>query len=312
MGLKKCAVIGAGGVGATIAFTLGESGLFNDIVIIDIDHRKAEGEALDISHGIQFLNTVDVYAGEYKDLADAELVIITAGANQLPGETRIDLVGKNARIMKSIVENIVKYNKDCILLVVSNPADVLTMYAAELSGFPKERVFGSGTVLDTSRLRYLLSEKFNIDSRNIHAFIIGEHGDSSLAVWSNADIAGVPIREYCQKFKNDACINLNSIYEEVRDSAYHIIERKGSTYYGIAVAVKRIAQAIVRDEHSILPVSSFFNGEYGITDACLGMPSVVCRKGVINMIELSLDEEEKNKLIESANTLKKVYASIEK
>ena len=311
MSLKKCAVIGAGGVGATIAFTLGQSGLFNDIVIIDIDHKKAEGEALDIAHGIQFLNTVDIYAGEYKDLSDAELVIITAGANQLPGETRIDLVGKNAKIMKSIVQSITQYNKDCILLVVSNPADILTMYAAEISGFPKERVIGSGTVLDTSRLRYLLSKEFEIDSRNIHGFIIGEHGDTSLAVWSNADVAGVPIKEYCQRMHKGS-INLQSIYENVRDSAYHIIDRKGSTYYGIAIAVKRIAEAIVKDEHSILPVSSFFNGQYGITDACLGMPSVICRKGILNMVELSLDEEEKQKLINSADMLKKVYATIEK
>ena len=312
MNIQKCAIIGAGGVGSTTAFTLVQSGLFNEIVIIDVNKNKSEGEALDIAHGIQFTNPVNIYSGDYKDLADAYLIIVTAGANQMPGETRIDLINKNASIFKKIIPSITKYNKDCILLIVSNPVDILTMLALELSGFPKERVLGSGTVLDTSRLRYLLSKKLEVDSKNIHAFIIGEHGDSELAVWSNADIAGIHIEEYCKNIFDSCNINLEEILNEVRNSAYQIIEKKGSTFYGVAMAVKRIAQAIIRDEYSILPVSHFLNGEYGINDVCLGIPAVICRKGVKKIIPITLNEREKTYLNESANKLKEAYKSIKK
>ena len=312
MNIQKCAIIGAGGVGSTTAFTLVQSGLFNEIVIIDINKNKAEGDALDIAHGIQFTNPVSIYSGDYKDLADAYLVIVTAGANQMPGETRIDLINKNSSIFKKIIPSITEYNKDCILLIVSNPVDILTMLALELSGFPKERVLGSGTVLDTSRLRYLLSKKLEVDSKNIHAFIIGEHGDSELAVWSNADIAGVHIEEYCKNIFDSCDINLEEILNEVRNSAYQIIEKKGSTFYGVAMAVKRIAQAIIRDEYSILPVSHFLNGEYGIKNVCLGIPSLICREGVKKIIPINLNEKEKTYLTESANKLKSAYESIKK
>ena len=312
MNIQKCAIIGAGGVGSTTAFTLVQSGLFNEIVIIDVNKNKAEGEALDIAHGIQFTNPVNIYSGDYKDLADAYLVIVTAGANQMPGETRIDLINKNASIFKKIIPSITEYNKDCILLIVSNPVDILTMLALELSGFPKERVLGSGTVLDTSRLRYLLSKKLEVDSKNIHAFIIGEHGDSELAVWSNADIAGVHIEDYCKNISDSCDINLEETLNEVRGSAYNIIEKKGSTFYGVAMAVKRIAQAIIRDEYSILPVSHFLNGEYGIKNVCLGIPSLICREGVKKIIPINLNEKEKTYLTESANTLKEAYKSIKK
>ena len=312
MNIQKCAIIGAGGVGSTTAFTLVQSGLFNEIVIIDVNKNKSEGEALDIAHGIQFTNPVNIYSGDYKDLADVYLVIVTAGANQMPGETRIDLINKNASIFKKIIPSITKYNKDCILLIVSNPVDILTMLALELSGFPKERVLGSGTVLDTSRLRYLLSKKLEVDSKNIHAFIIGEHGDSELAVWSNADIAGIHIEDYCKNIFDSCDINLEEILNEVRGSAYNIIEKKGSTFYGVAMAVKRIAQAIIRDEYSILPVSHFLNGEYGINDVCLGIPSLICREGVKKIIPITLNEREKTYLNESANKLKEAYESIKK
>lgn len=312
MNIQKCAIIGAGGVGATTAFTLVQSGLFNEIVIIDVNKNKAEGEALDIAHGIQFTNPVNIYSGDYKDLQDAYLVIVTAGANQMPGETRIDLINKNASIFKKIIPSITEYNKDCILLIVSNPVDILTMLALELSGFPKERVLGSGTVLDTSRLRYLLSKKLEVDSKNIHAFIIGEHGDSELAVWSNADIAGIHIEDYCKNIFDSCDIDLEEILDEVRNSAYHIIEKKGATFYGVAMAVKRIAQAIIRDEYSILPVSHFLNGEYGIKDVCLGIPSLICREGVKKIIPITLNEREKVYLNESANKLKSAYKSIKK
>ena len=307
MNRQKCAIIGCGAVGATIAFQLVNSGLFNEIVLLDVNKKKAEGEAMDIAHGIPFVQPVDIYAGEYSDLKDAYLVIITAGANQAPGETRIDLIHKNAKIFKSIIPEITKYNQECILLVVANPVDILTSIALKLSGFPAERVIGSGTVLDTARLKYKMGEQMGIDTRNVHAFIIGEHGDSELAVWSSANVAGIPIEEYCAKGGN--CGNFESrdvIYEEVKNSAYEIIERKGATYYGIAVAVERIVQAIVRDEHSVLTVSSLMHGQYGIEGICLGMPVIVGERGVERMMEIPLNEEEQKKLQDSAQTLLKV------
>jgi len=311
MNISKCAVIGCGGVGATSAYTLIEAGLFNEIVLIDANHMKAEGEALDISHGIPFTVPSKIYAGDYSDLHDAYLVIIAAGANQLPGETRLDISEKNAKIFRQIIPEIVKYNKDCILLVVTNPVDVLTSLTLQLSGFPKERVIGSGTVLDTARLKYLLGERFNIDPRNIHAWIIGEHGDTELATWSSATIAGLPLEDYCKQHgctKESLC--LDAIYEEVRDSAYHIIERKGSTFYAIAMSVRRIAQALVRDEHSIMTICSNAEGYYGLDDICIGLPTIVSREGVQGIVEIPLSDDEMAKLHHSADALRKVYDSI--
>ena len=307
MNIQKCAVIGCGAVGSTIAFQLVNGGLFNEIVLLDVNKKKAEGEAMDISHGIPFVQPVDIYAGDYSDLKDAYLVIVTAGANQAPGETRIDLIHKNARIFESIIPQITKYNKECILLIVANPVDVLTSLALKLSGFPPERVIGSGTVLDTARFKYKLGEQMGIDTRNVHAFIIGEHGDSELAVWSSANVSGIPLDEYCAKGGNCKGIeDREKIYEEVKNSAYEIIERKGATYYAIGVAVERIAQALVRDEHSVLTVSSLMTGQYGIEGVCLGMPVVIGENGVEKMIELPLNEEEERKLKESAETLARV------
>ena len=308
MNRQKCAIIGCGAVGATTAFQLVNSGLFNEIVLIDVNKKKAEGEAMDISHGIPFVQPVDIYAGDYSDLEDAYLVIITAGASQAPGETRIDLIHKNAKIFKSIVPEITKYNKDCILLVVANPVDILTSVALKLSGFPAERVLGSGTVLDTARLKYKIGEEMGVDTRNVHAYIIGEHGDSELAVWSSANIAGIPIAEYCEN--GGSLENRDLMYEEVKNSAYEIIERKGATYYAIAVAVERIAQAIVRDEQSVLTVSSLMKGQYGIEGICLGMPAIVGERGVEGLIEIPLNEEEKRKLKQSAETLASVLAEV--
>lgn len=311
MNRQKCAVIGCGAVGATTAFQLANGGMFNEIVLLDVNKKKAEGEAMDISHGIPFVQPVDIYAGDYSDLKDAYLVIVTAGASQAPGETRIDLIHKNAKIFQSIIPQITKYNKECILLIVANPVDILTSIALKLSGFPPERVIGSGTVLDTARLKYQMGVQMGIDARNVHAFIIGEHGDSELAVWSSANVAGIPIDEYCGR--GGDCHDLDNredIYEEVKNSAYEIIERKGATYYAIAVAVERIAQAIVRDEHSILTVSSLIKGQYGIEGVCLGMPAIVGEKGVERLIEIPLNEEEQKKLKESADTLASVLAEV--
>lgn len=311
MNIQKCGIIGCGSVGATIAFQLVNSGMFNEIVLIDVNHKKAEGEAMDIAHSIPFVQPVEIYAGEYQDLEDAYLVIVTAGANQVAGETRMDLVHKNTKIFGSIIPQIVEYNKECILLIVANPVDILTSVALKLSKFPPERVIGSGTVLDTARLKYLLSKQMGMDTRNVHAFIIGEHGDSELAVWSGANVAGIPIDEYCPYCGQcKEAENRQKIYEEVKNSAYEIIERKGATYYAIAVAVERIAQALVRDEHSVFTVSSLLNGQYGLEGVCLGLPAVIGVDGVKQVLEIPLNEKEEEQLKQSAEKLKEVLNTI--
>ena len=312
MNLQKCAVIGCGAVGATTAYTLLGSGLFSELVLLDIDQKKAEGEAMDIAHGVPFVRPVNVYAGDYPDLADAGLVIITAGAAQSPGETRIDLVRKNVKIFRSIVPQIVRCNRDAILLVVANPVDILTYVTLKLSGFPASRVIGSGTVLDTARFKYLLGEHLEVDPRNIHAFIIGEHGDTELPVWSSANGSGIDLADFCKVCGKCADMaGLHGIYEEVKNSAYRIIERKGATNYAIAKAVRRIAEAIVRDENSVLPVSGLADGHYGLHDLCLGLPAIVGREGIKQILDFPLDEAEHRALEASAAALSDVLAEIE-
>ena len=263
----KAAVIGCGFVGASIAFALMQKRLFSELVLIDSNVEKAEGEAMDLSDGLPYAGTMDIHAGSYEDLSDCDLAIITAGANQKPGETRLDLIDKNVAILKSIIPEITKSDFKGILMIVSNPVDVLTYAAYKISGYPAERVIGSGTVLDTARLKQLLSEHLEVDSRSVHAVIIGEHGDSELAVWSGANVSGIDLNHFCElrgHYDHERAMRL--IYESVRDSAYEIIKRKGATYYGIAMAVSRIAESIMKDEHSVLPVSVVLNGEYGISD----------------------------------------------
>jgi len=312
MNIQKCAIIGCGGVGATTAFTLVESGLLNELVLIDIDRKKAEGEAMDIGHGVPFTSPVNIYAGDYSDLEDAYLVIITAGANQAPGETRTDIAEKNAKVFRQIIPSITKYNQECILLIVTNPVDVLTRFTLELSGFPSERVIGSGTVLDTARLKYLLGNQLSIDSRNVHAFMIGEHGDSELAAWSGARVASLPIEEYCRQHEcSKENLKLQEIYENVRDSAYQVIERKGSTYYAVAMALRRIAEALVRDERSILTVSHLPNKRYGLPDVCIGLPAIVGREGIADRIEIALSDEERKQLQDSAEKLNEIFRKMQ-
>ena len=287
--IQKAAVIGCGLVGSTIAYTLMQKGTFSELVLIDAVQAKEEGEAMDISHGLPFAHSMDITAGRYEDIADAAVVIITAGANQKPGETRLDLVQKNSRIMKSIVDEIKRVKCEGILLIVSNPVDILTQVALEESGFPKERVIGSGTVLDTARLKYLISQKLDVDSRNVHAFIAGEHGDSELAVWSCANIYGIGLRDFARlRGFDDFSAEMDEIYHAVRDSAYEIIERKGATYYGIGMAAARIAEAIVRDSHTVVPVSVSLNGEYGLSGLCLSIPTIIGNKGAEQVLEINL------------------------
>lgn len=313
LNLQKCGIIGCGAVGATAAHTLLGSGLFNEMVLIDINHKKAEGEAMDIGHGVPFVKPVNIYAGDYKDLADAYLVIVTAGANQMPGETRIDLAEKNTRIFCQIIPEIVNYNKDCILLIVSNPVDILTQVTLEISGFEPGRVIGSGTVLDTGRFKYLLGEHLGVDSRNVHALIIGEHGDSEVAVFSSANISGVDLDEFCETCGQ--CINhafMEQIYEDVKNSAYAIIERKGATFFAISRAILRIAQALIRDENAVLTVSSKVDGHYGLHDICLGLPSIIGREGVKHIIDTPLNPLEMKRLTDSAEKLLNVMKKLKK
>ena len=308
--IRKAAIIGCGFVGASSAFSLVHKGLFSELVLIDANHAKAEGEAMDLSHGRPFTSPMKIYAGSYDDISDCSLIIITAGANQKPGETRLDLVHKNVAIFKSIIPEITKRNFEGILLIVANPVDILTYAALKISGYPKERVLGSGTVLDSARFRYLLSEHLNVDSRSVHAYIIGEHGDSELAVWSSANVSGIGINDFCElrgHYEHDEA--MDRIYRTVRDSAYEIIERKGATYYGVAMAVSRIAESIIRNEHSVLPVSSLMEGEYGFTDLCISVPTIVSAKGAEQVLEIPLSQEEKEKLQKSAAELKKVLDS---
>lgn len=304
---RKAAIIGCGFVGSSSAFALMQSGLFSEMVLIDADINRAEGEALDISHGLPFAKPMKIYAGSYDDIADAAIIIVTAGAGQKPGETRLDLVKKNVAIFKSIIPEISKRDFNGILLIVANPVDILTFVAAKLSKLPENRVFGSGTVLDSARLKYLLGEHLNIDNRSVHAFIIGEHGDSEIVAWSSANVSGIPINDFCEMrgyFAHKE--SMEKIAEEVKNSAYEIIEKKHATYYGIAMSVRRICEAIIRDEKSILPVSSIQSGEYGIEKVALSLPAIVGRRGVEKVVPIELSESEKEQLVKSANTLKEV------
>lgn len=309
--VQKAAIIGCGFVGSATAFSLVHKGIFSELVLIDADQKKAEGEAMDLSHGRPFAHPMKIYAGDYEDVSDCALIIITAGANQKPGETRIDLVHKNVSILKSIIPEIVKQNFEGILLMVANPVDILTYAALKISGYPKERVIGSGTVLDSARFRYLLSEHLNIASKSVHAMIIGEHGDSELPVWSGANISGIDIQDFCELkgFFNHKS-SMEKIYRQVRDSAYEIIERKGATYYGVAMAVGRIAESIIRDEHSVLPISSLMEGEYGLSDLCISVPTLVSGKGAEQVLEIPLSRMEREQLKKSADELKDVLKEL--
>ena len=305
--VRKVVIIGCGFVGAACSFSIMQSGLFSEMVLIDSDRAKAEGEALDISHGVPFSKPIKIYAGDYSDIKDASLVIVTAGANQKQGETRLDLVKKNISIFKSIIPEITKQNFQGILLIVANPVDILTSVALKLSGFPKNRVFGSGTVLDTARLKYELGKHLNVDSRSVHAFIIGEHGDSEIAAWSSVNISGVPLSKFCEmRGYCDQENDMKRIAEDVKNSAYEIISKKKATYYGVAMAVKRICEAIIRDEKSILPISSMMNGEFGIKDISLSMPAIIGKDGVESIVPIQLNEKEILKLQESAKALQDV------
>lgn len=308
----KITVVGAGFVGSTTAYTLMLSGLISEIVLIDLNKSKAEGEVMDLNHGMPFVRPVKIYTGDYSDCADSDIVIITAGANQKPGETRMDLVNKNTAIFKGIVSEVTRYNKDCILLVVTNPVDILTYVTYKISGFDKSKVIGSGTVLDTARFRYLLGDHVGLDTRNVHAYILGEHGDTEVPTWSITNIAGIPMDDYCNDCERcEGKLSKFEVYQDVKNAAYQIIERKGATYYAVALAVRRIVESIVRDENSILTVSSLLDGQYGLGDVCLSLPSVVNKNGVGRILDVPISEAEIASLKKSGDALKEVVKGLQ-
>jgi L-lactate dehydrogenase len=300
-----------GNVGATFAYALLLSGLAAEIVLIDLNRGKAEGEAMDLNHTEPFAHPTRIWAGDYSDCNGAAVTVITAGAAQKPGETRLDLVKKNAAVFASIVPEVAKHNPDGIILIATNPVDVLTHISLKLSGLSPQRVFGSGTILDTARFRHLLSEYFGVDPRSVHAHIIGEHGDSEVPVWSLANIAGMRLDDFARA-SGIACdqSKLDDIFVQTRDAAYAIIERKGATYYAVAAGLMRIVEAILRDQHTVLSISSAITGAYGISDVCLSLPTIVNRQGVEKVLHLELSPSEQAGLRHSAEVLKRTIASI--
>ena len=315
----KVTVIGAGFVGSTIAYTLMLSGLVSEIVLLDINGDKADGDALDMNHGMSFISPVKIIGGDdYSNIKGSDMLIITAGVGQRPGESRIDLLKRNAAVFEDILNKSLKFcDSSTILMVVTNPVDILTYVAQKVSGFPKNTVIGSGTVLDTARLKFLIGEYTGIDPRNVHAYIIGEHGDTEVAAWSMTTIAGISLEDYCGICKlcgDDKAggirICKDEFYVKTRDAAYHIIEKKGATYYAIALSVRRIVESIIGNENSILTVSSLLEGEYGIRDICLSVPTVVNSNGADGILELPFSEDECKALTASADTLSKLAREI--
>ena len=307
----KVAIVGTGNVGSTTAYAILMSGLAAEIVLIDVNVARAEGESMDLNHAVPLTHPTKIWNGTYADCAGAAVTIIAAGTGQKPGESRLDLVKRNADIFSQIVPEIARQNPGGILLITTNPVDVLTYASWKLSGLPPNQVIGSGTILDTARFRYLLSEHFGVDARSVHAYIIGEHGDSEVPVWSLANIAGMRLPAYAsaQGMPHDLKV-MENIFMQTRNAAYEIIKRKGATYYAVAAGVMRIVEAILRDQSTVLSVSSLINNYYDINDVCLSLPTVIDRGGVEQFLHLELNETEINAVRHSAEILKSTIASL--
>jgi len=309
--VPKVVIIGAGFVGTAFAYSLMIRGVVSEIVLIDVDRRRAEGEAMDLNHGISFVRPVRVWAGDYPDCENADIVVITAGLAQKPGQSRLDLVNSNVEIFKQIIPKVTAYNRTGILLIATNPVDLMTYVALKLSGFPPNRVIGSGTILDTSRLRFLLGEKLAVDPRNVHAYIIGEHGDSEVPAWSLATVAGTKLMDHIAIYSrelNDSY--LNEMFEEVKNAAYRIIELKGRTNYAIGLGLSTIVESIIRNENAILTVSTLLTGYHGVDDICLSVPTIVNFDGVRETLKLPLTAEEIAKFQGSALALKEIVKTL--
>ncbi len=303
---QKIILVGDGAVGSSYAFALVAQNIAQEIGIIDINRAKAQGDAMDLSHALAFTSPKKIYAADYSDAHDADIVVITAGAAQKPGETRLDLVHKNLKINRAVVKEIVASGFNGIFLVASNPVDILTYSTWKFSGFPKEKVIGSGTSLDSARFRQALSDLLEVDARNVHAYILGEHGDSEFPVWSHANVAGLPIYDWVMahpEIDEEAMVNL---FFSVRDAAYDIIEKKGATFYGIAVSLARITQAILDNENAVLPLSVYVNGEYGLDDIYIGSPAIINAPGIKQVIEIHLTDGEQDRMTASASQLKEI------
>jgi L-lactate dehydrogenase len=301
----KIAIVGgAGAVGATAAYALMISGLAAEIALIDVNQRRAEGEAMDLGQGAPFVRPVTVRHGTYEDCSGAQVVVITAGAAQKPGETRLDLVKKNVEIFRGIIPQVARAAPDSILLVVANPVDILTYATWKFSGFPATHVIGSGTVLDTARLRTLVSRQLRVDPRSVHAYVIGEHGDSEVVIWSRASVAGMSVSEFClQRGASCEADMQRDISEQVRRAAYEIIDRKGATYYAIGLGIRFIVESILRNQNSILTVSTLMSGELGVSDICLSLPTIVNLGGVDCVLAPDLNDEEMAAFQRSARVL---------
>jgi L-lactate dehydrogenase len=305
-------IVGAGAVGSTFAYALAQSGLADEIDLLDANHELAMGQVLDLAHGQAFFPSVQIRVAEKADYADAHLIVITAGAKQRPGESRLALLQRNAEIIQNIMDEILRQNSPAVVLVVSNPVDILTYVAQKRSGWPRGRVIGSGTVLDSGRFRYLLSQHCGVDVHNVHAYILGEHGDSELAAWSMTNMAGMPIEQFCSICRkcDDWEASRRKIAEAVKNSAYHIIDYKGATWFAVGLALTGIAAAILRNQNSVLTVSAVLEGEYGLSGVSLGVPCVLSQKGVERILQVNLPPEEKNALARSAAILQEMIAQL--
>lgn len=319
MDKRKVALIGTGMVGMSYAYSMLNQNICDELVLIDINRKRAEGEAMDLNHGLAFSSSnMKIYAGEYQDTADADIAVICAGVAQKPGESRLNLLKRNAAVFKSIVDPIAESGFNGIFLVATNPVDIMTRITYALSGFNPRRVLGSGTALDTARLRYLLGETLSVDPRNVHAYVMGEHGDSEFVPWSQAMIATKPILALCKELGSEggpALINgdeLRRVEEEVRGAAYRIIDAKSATYYGIGMALSRITRAILGDENSVLTVSAMLKGEYGQNDVYAGVPCIINKNGILRVLPLDLSEEELKRLGDSCKTLRESFDELER
>lgn len=309
---RKVVIVGAGAVGSTFAYALAQSGVADEIVLTDMDSNLAQGQVMDLAHGLPFYPNVQIKMGSAQDYADAHVVVITAGSKQRPGESRLALLQRNARIIESVMDEITAQGSQAVVVVVSNPVDILTYVAQQRARWPRGRVIGSGTVLDSARFRYLLSQHCGVNVHNVHAYILGEHGDSEFAAWSMTHIAGMKFDEYCQVCGDcqDWQAEKRRIEEAVRNSAYHIIGYKGSTYFAVGLALVRIVSAIVRNEKSVLTVSTVLEGEFGLHGVSLGVPAMVGEAGVERVLETELPPDELGALQRSAAVLQEALAAL--
>ncbi len=309
---RKVGIVGTGMVGASFAYALMQRSLATEIVLVDLDGERAAGEAMDLNHGLPFVRPVTIRAGDYSDLAGADLVVMTAGANQRPGQTRLDLLQRNAQICREVVPQVLHHNPDGLLVIASNPVDILTHIATEVARVPWGRIIGSGTILDTARFRYLIGSYFEVDPRSVHAYIIGEHGDSAVPVWSLANIAGVRLPQF--RAPSDRTFDqaaMDGVFEQTRTAAYEIIKRKQATYYAIGLGLLALVEAILRNQRTVLTVSTPVRGNYGVTDIALSLPTIVGRQGALEVLDLELNAQEQAGFAASAQTLRDKLAQVE-